>query len=76
MKIYAHYDADGTIHVLTVADAPSGLNVRRIPRADMDFGEVSGTKVSDARDEKTIRKLGENYRVSVSPRAASLIKRR
>jgi hypothetical protein len=64
MKIYAHYDAEGTIHSLIVGNAPKGVEVMLSPQPGLYVGEVEGLTVKDERDVDALREIAESHRVA------------
>ena len=44
MKIYVHYDSEGTIHSFVTTDAPAGAGAMLTPKAGQFLAEVDGLK--------------------------------
>jgi hypothetical protein len=76
MKVYAHYDFEGNINSLIVANAPKGMEVMLSPQPGLFVGEIEGVKIKDERDDEAIRKIAESHRIENPRSLLKLTKKR
>jgi hypothetical protein len=66
MKIYVHYDSEGTIRSLVTAHAPKGAGAMLTPKAGYFVAEVEGLKFKgEAPTHEELAEIARTHKVSL-----------
>lgn len=75
MKIYAHYDTEGTIHALILINAPDGFGAMVAPEPGLLVAEVEGLQLKSAAPHvEELRKIAKTYKVATPQPRSKLVK--
>jgi hypothetical protein len=76
MKIYAHYDSEGTIRSLVVTHAPAGAGAMLTPKAGYFVAEVEGLKFKGgAPTHEELAEIARTHKVSLPGPRCTLTKK-
>jgi hypothetical protein len=75
MKVFAHYDAKGTIRSLISFQAPEGFSLGLIPQSGVFIAEVDGVKLeSKENDLEKLAETARTYRIATPMQRGKLEK--
>ena len=77
MKLFAHYDASGTIRSLTWYNAPQGVSLTLTPRPGETVTEVEGHGLTaEMPTEQKMREIAKNSSIEAPAARVKLSKKR
>ncbi len=77
MKIFAHFDSEGTIRALVWINAPEGVGLMLAPEPGTFVAEIEGLKFkSDKPDLEELREIARSHKVSTPLPRCKLEKKR